>query len=184
MRKELMERRTAYNRVKWQQSPTRVHGRAATIKNVASFLATIAGNLPAGSRLQGDHIKIEDHVEQIKSELQSLIVQRLRASKDARMIRDGIARQYNMLPEDFLQKKNKPLYDAANHHLMLDLFSERFACMALGLTDISVTEYEDVLMCYTCNKEIVFMRGGGDHYVHYSLYGLPHPSDIEDVRSW
>ena len=137
-------------------------GRDATVQKVAGFLATIAGNLPDGVRLQGDRFKIEDHVDDIKNELQALIVQRLCASKDARMIRDGIARQYKMLAEDFMQTGNRQFYEAANHHLMLDLFSERYACMALGLTDISVTEYEKVLMCYTCNEEIVLMRGGDD----------------------
>ena len=47
------------------------------------------------------------------------------------MIRDGIARQYKMLAEDFMQTENRQFYEAANHHLMLDLFSERYACMAL-----------------------------------------------------
>ena len=129
-------------------------------------------------------MKIEDHLEDIKSEFQRLIVHRLCASRDARMIRDGIARQHNLKPEDFFLPENQHLADAANHHMMLDLFTERYACMALGLTNISVPEYEDVLMCYTCNEEIVFMRGGEDHFCHYNMYGLPHPDNTDEVRTW
>ena len=79
-------------------------------------------------------------MDEVKSELQALIVQRLCASKDARMIRDGIARQYKMLPEDFLQEENN---SRNNFILVLQFDSRRFnsdeplSSFALGRATVS-----------------------------------------------